>query len=73
MNRFGCALVLILLTVPAWPAKMITVGELTDLLSQLQHDNKSDQEIATVLKQLQLSEELTRTTMNDLAGYAPGP
>ena len=73
MKRFGCILVLILMAVPAWPAKKITVAELTDLLKQLQEQKKSDLEIATALKQVQVSEELTRNKMNDLAGYAPGP
>ena len=57
---------------PAWPAKKLTVAQLTDLLRSLQQDKKTDQEVATELKQVQLSEELTRTTMNSLAGYAPG-
>ncbi len=73
MKRLGCILVLILMAVPAWPAKKITVAELTDLLRSLQEQKKSDLEVATALKQVQLSEELTRSKMNDLAGYAPGP
>jgi hypothetical protein len=60
------------MAIPAWPAKKITVGELEDLLKQLRAENKTDQQIATALKQVQLSEELTRSTMNDFAVYAPG-
>jgi hypothetical protein len=73
MKRFVCILALLLMAVPAWPAKKITVAELTDLLKQLQEQKKSDVEVATALKQIQLSEELTRSKMNDLAIYAAGP
>lgn len=73
MKRFLCVAALLAIAVPAWPAKKIKVGELEDLLKQLHSENKTDQQIATELKQVQLSEELTRSTMNDLAIYAPGP
>ena len=72
MKRFGCILALILTAVPAWPAKKISVAELTDLLKSLQEQKKSDQEVANELKQVQLSEELTRNVMNSLGIYAPG-
>src|SRR3954454_18968889 len=73
MKRFGCILALIFMAAPAWPAKKITVTELTDLLKSLQEQKKGDLEIATALKQVQLTEELTRSKMNDLAAYAAGP
>ena len=73
MKRFGCVLLLVFLAVPAWPAKKITVAELTDLLKSLQEQKKPDADIAMALKQVQLSEQLTGSTMNQLAGYAPGP
>ena len=73
MRRFGCILVLIFMAIPAWPAKKVTVAELTDLLKSLQEQKKSDLDIATALKQVQLTEQLTRSKMNDLAVYAAGP
>lgn len=73
MKRFGCALLLLFLAVPAWPAKKLTVAELTALLKSLQSQQKPDADVALALKQVQLSEQLTRSTMNDLAAYAPGP
>ena len=73
MKRFVCILALVLMAVPAWPAKKITVAELADLLKQMQDQKESDLEVATALKQVQLSEELTRSKMNDLAAYAAGP
>jgi hypothetical protein len=73
MKRVGCILALIFISVPAWPAKKITVAELTDLLKSLQEQKKSDADTALALKQVQLNEQLTRGTMNNLAGYAAGP
>jgi hypothetical protein len=73
MKRLGCILVLILVAVPAWPAKKISVAELTDMLNSMQKEKKVDQEVANALKQVVLSEELTRSAMNRLAESAPGP
>ncbi len=73
MKRLGCILALIFIAVPAWPAKKITVGELTDMLKSMSEQKKGDLEVANALKQVQLSEELTRSAMNSLANYAPGP
>jgi hypothetical protein len=73
MKRWGCILVLILVAVPAWPAKKITVAELTDMLKSMQQEKKVDQDVANALKQVVLTEELTRSTMNSLGEYAPGP
>ncbi len=74
MKRFVCIFALILMALPAWSAKKkITVAELTDLLKSLQEQKKSDADTAVALKQVQLSEQLTRSTMNSLAGYAAGP
>lgn len=58
---------------PAWAAKKITVGQLEDLLRSLQQAKKTDAEVATELKQIELTEELTRGVMNSLVPYVPGP
>lgn len=74
MNRFSRALIaFFLLTSAAWADKKITVGQLEDLLRTMQHDKKTDTEVATALKQIELSEELTRARMNALIPMAPGP
>jgi hypothetical protein len=74
MNRFtSIFLALFLLATPVCFAKTITVGQLEDLLRSMQRDKKSDVEVATALKQLDLSEELTRERMNSLVPLAPGP
>lgn len=73
MKRLGWILVLLLAAVPAWSAKKITVGELKDSLLSMHQDKKSDADVASALKQVQLTEELTRSVMNSLAEYLPGP
>jgi len=74
MNRFSCTLLaFFLLVTPAWAEKKITVGQLEDLLRAMQHDKKADVDVATTLKQVELSEELTRARMNSLVPLAPGP
>jgi hypothetical protein len=74
MKRFVSTLALIFISVPAWSAaKKSTIADLTDMLKSMQEQKKGDQEVATALKQVQLSEELTRNVMNSLGGYAPGP
>lgn len=73
MKRLGWLIVLVLAAAPAWSAKKITVQELKDTLVSMQQDKKSDADVATALKQVELSEELTVATMNSLVAYVPGP
>jgi len=73
MKRFGWILVVLMMAAPAWAAKKITVDQLKDLLVSMQQAKKTDAEVATALKQVELSEELTRTAMNSLVNYVPGP
>jgi hypothetical protein len=73
MKRFGWILVLLLAASPAWAAKNITVQQLKDLLVSLQQAKKSDADVAAALKQVVLTEELTRDVMNSLVEYVPGP
>lgn len=73
MKRLVWILLLSVAAAPAWAGKKITVGQLEDLLHSLQQARKTDAEIATELKQIELSEELTRSTMNSLVGFVPGP
>ena len=54
-------------------ARKITVAQLEDLLHSMQQEKKSDADIATALKQVELSQELTRSRMNGLVSYAAGP
>ena len=75
MKRLRWILPLIALTMPAWSAdsKKVTVAQLQDLLTSAQAAKKSDEDVATQLKQIELSEELTAATMNSMASLVPGP
>ena len=72
MKRSVCIFALIVLALPAWPAKKMSVGELEDTLKTLQAEKKSDADVANALKQVELSEQLTLATMNKLMADAPG-
>jgi hypothetical protein len=69
----GVVLVLLMAVAPAWCAKKITVGQLEDMLRSLEQEKKTDAEVATALKQVELTEELTRATLNTLLRNVPGP
>jgi hypothetical protein len=73
VKRVVLLMVVLLWATPAWPAKKITVQELESLLASFHDKKKTDAEIATELKQVELSEELTRTAMSGLAAHEPGP
>lgn len=73
MKRMGWIALLLLATAPAWgAAKKITVGELKDMLLSLHQQGKSDADVANALKQVSLTEELTRAMMNSLVPEVPG-
>jgi hypothetical protein len=73
LHFFGVSLTLLLMTAPAWAARKLTIQQLKDLLVSMHQSNKSDGKVANLLKQVELSEELTLSTMNNLLTYAPGP
>ncbi|MGO9339457.1 MAG: hypothetical protein ACLPY1_18315 [Terracidiphilus sp.] len=67
------ALILSVAVVPAWATKKVTVQELKELLISLQESRKGDGDIATALKEVELSEELTPDAKTSLAEFCPGP
>jgi len=73
MKRFAWILI-VLAALPAWSAsnKKITVDQLKDLLVSLQDAKKSDPEVASELKQVELTEELTEDRKNGLTPHVPG-
>ena len=73
MKRFIWVVLIAVAALPAWGAKKITVAQLGELLHGMQLEKKSDAEAATALKQVELSEELTRAAMNGLVNDVPGP
>ena len=72
MRRSLWVFVIFIAATQLWAAKAISVGQLEDMLRSMQQQKKSDAEIADALKQVQLSEELTVSTMNGLIQYVPG-
>jgi hypothetical protein len=73
MKKFVWIALLALLAMPAWCAKKITVAELKDSLASMHRENKNDTDVANALKQVELSEQLTRNTMNSMVENVPGP
>ncbi|HET6207086.1 MAG TPA: hypothetical protein VFD98_09765 [Terracidiphilus sp.] len=73
MKRFAFILVLLACASPAWCAKKVTVAELGEMLRSFQQDKKNDTDVAAALKQVELSEELTRPAMNSFAELMTGP
>ncbi|MBS1804684.1 MAG: hypothetical protein JST28_15075 [Acidobacteria bacterium] len=70
-----CTFLLLFLSfaIPGWCARKITVSQLQGLLQSSREEKKSDSEIASVLQQVELSEQLTRGSMNAFTQLAPGP
>jgi hypothetical protein len=74
MKRLGLAVMLVVaISSPAWAARKMTVQELKEVLISQQQARKSDQDVATRLKEIELSEELTVGAMNSLLDHVPGP
>ncbi len=73
MKRFGWIALLLLVAVPAFPAaKKITIAELKDMLATMHTQNKSDEDVANALKQVMLTEQLDRATINAFVDEVPG-
>jgi len=72
MKSFGWILIILMAASPAWAARKITVVQLEDLLRSLQQAKKADSDVASELKQVELSEELTRSIMNSVLRDSPG-
>jgi len=74
MKRLVWVLVLLVMAVsPARAAKKVTVQQLTDLLVSMQQSQKTDDEVSTRLKEIDLSEELTDSEVSSLKSQLPGP
>jgi len=74
MKRLTWMSFLLLSLFPAWAAsKKFTVDQLKDKLVSLQQMKKPDHEVATQLKEVELTEELTQSSAESLATYLPGP
>lgn len=73
MRRLAILLLFCVSASLVWAGKTITVSQLDEMLRAMHRDNKSDTEVSSALKQVELSEELTRSKMNSLVQYVPGP
>lgn len=73
MKRCILFLLLISLATPAWCGRRVTVAELQELIRSLHSEKKSDAESAGALKQIELSEELTRAALSELTKSSLGP
>lgn len=71
--RLFIVLALLLSASFAFAARPVTVQELTQALASMHQSGKTDDEVSTRLKQLQLSEELTAAEASSLDQYLPGP
>jgi len=75
MKRFGWLLLLVAVAttlLSAAPRKM-TVAQLQDVLTGLHNSQKSDEQIANEMKQIELTEELTPAIMNGMVDLVNGP
>ena|GEM_PF-1921913 len=72
MKHLAWIFAVLMLASPAWAAKRLTVQQLKDQLVYLQQDRKTDLEVAAELKQVELTEELTRADLNKIVDFAPG-
>ena len=64
--------VILLMTLPGWAAKKMTVQQLKELLAAEQKAQKSDADVAAELKDIDLTEELTHSTMDSFKPMVPG-
>jgi hypothetical protein len=73
MNRLAWVFVLFLAASPAWGARKTSIQRLRDLLVSMRQAGKTDAEVAAALEQVELTEQLNRSTMKSLADCVPGP
>ncbi len=75
MKRFKWILLLLALAPALLSAdqRKMTVAQLQDLVTGLYHAQKSDEQVANELKQIELTEELTPVGMNSMINLVTGP
>ena len=73
MKRIVPIVVFMLISAPCWATKKITMEQLKELLAADQKAQKSDADVAAQLKDLELTEELTKSTMDAVKPLVPGP
>ncbi len=74
MKAFLWILVFLMTGAPAWAARdKMTVKQLKDLLVSMQSGRKTDEEVSSRIKAIDLSEELTVAEKSNLMFASPGP
>ncbi len=73
MKRFAWLVVILLAAAPCWAAKKISVQQLKDMLTADQASHKSDADVAAELKDVELTDELTHSTIDSIKALVPGP
>ena len=73
MKTHVAVLLLLVATAPVFAAKKMTIQELKQTLDSLNQAKKNDEQIATVLKEVELSEELSASTLTSFLPQSPGP
>lgn len=72
VKRFAWLVVTLLIASPGWAAKKMNVQQLKDMLAADQKSQKSDIDVAAELKDVELTEEMTHSTMDSLRPLVPG-
>ena len=73
MKRLAILLILLSAAAYSYAARKFTIDDLKQTMVALRQAGKTDQEIATRLKEIELSEQLSASTREALREYAPGP
>jgi hypothetical protein len=75
MNHLKWILLLVALspTLLSADTKKMTVAQFQDVLTGLHHDQKSDEQVANEMKQIELTEELTSAAMSSMIDLINGP
>ncbi len=74
MKRIVLIALLLTFAIPSWSAaRSVTVDQLHQMLADMQRANKTDQEVATELHQVLLTQELTGAALQSITPLLPGP
>lgn len=72
MKRLGWLVAWVILSAPVWAAQKITVEQLRAMLAADKQAQKADADVAAELRNVELTEQLTHSTMNGMAANVPG-
>jgi hypothetical protein len=68
-----CAGLVLWMALPAGAATKTTLQELDSLMGEMYQQRKSDEAVATKLKDVELTEQMSTAAMNGFTKYDPGP